>query len=66
MNSKVTGEGDADAEEVKKYLNVRQKLGTRNVMKNLKNSFILSLSNSVCLDMLNDFCFHVYAKSHCL
>ena len=40
------------------FLNVRQKLGTRNVLK-------LSLSHSICFYMLNNFCFHGYAqKSH--
>ena len=32
MTSELTGEGDADA-TVKKSLNVRQKLGTRNVLQ---------------------------------
>ena len=41
-----------------KCLNVRQKLGTRNVLK-------LSLSHSISFYMLNNFCFHVYVeKSH--
>ena len=36
MTSKVTGEGDDADADVKKCLNVRQKLGTRNVFENLK------------------------------
>ena len=35
----------------KKCMNVRQKLGTRNVLKNLKT-----------LDMMNTYCCHVYAQ----
>ena len=57
----------------KKCLNVRQKLGTRNVLKNLKNFHfhyfwllsllsLLSLFHSLYVDMLNNFCFHVYAQ----
>ena len=34
-------------------------------LQNLQNSHTLSLSHSLTLDMLNHFCFHVYAqKSH--
>ena len=80
---------------LKKCLKVRQKLGTRKVLKNLKNCLIHSLStcwttfvfmsmlkshahtlslsllsllsqlspsHSLSLDMLNNFCFHVYAQ----
>ena len=54
MNSKLTGEGD-DVDDVKKCLNVRQKQGTRNVLK-------LSLSHSISFYMLNNFCFHGYAQ----
>ena len=65
----------------KKCLNLRQKLGTRNVIKNLKDFFVfmsmlkshsltltlsqshtLSISHLLTLDMLNNFCFHLYAE----
>ena len=60
----------------KKCLNVRQKLGTRNVTKNFlktwktfvflsmlkSHSLTLSISHSLTLNMLNNFCFHVYAQ----
>ena len=40
----------------KKCLNVRQKLGTRNVIENLRNLQIDPW------DTLNNFCFHDYAQ----
>ena len=39
---------------LKKFLNVRQKLGTR--------SHSLTVSHSLTLVILNNFCFHVYAQ----
>ena len=45
---------------LKKCLNVRQKLGTRS------HSLTLTVSHSLTLVILNNFCFHVYAKSHIL
>ena len=52
--------------EHKKCLNVRQKLGTRTLSLTLSlshsHSLTLSLSYSLTLDMLNNFCFHVYAQ----
>ena len=41
------------------YLKVRQKLGTRNVLQNLQN---LQNLHSLTLDMLNNFCLHVYVQ----
>ena len=45
----------------KKCLKIRQKLGTRNLIENLKNSLTLLISHSLSLNMLKFFCFHVYA-----
>jgi len=45
--------------DTKKCLDVRQKLGTR-------NSLTLSISHSLTLNMLNNFCFHVYAQKSLL
>ena len=42
--------------EMKKCLNVRQKLGTRS------HSLTLTVSHSLTLVILNNFCFHVYAQ----
>ena len=47
----------------KKCLNLRQKLGTRNFAKTCKTFAKLALSHSLTLDMLNNFCFHVYAQN---
>ena len=32
-------------------------------LKNLKNSLTLSISHSLTLDILNNFCFHAYAQN---
>ncbi len=52
----------------KKCLKVRQKLGTRNVIKNLKTLKTWKFENFEKVkndpwDMLNNFCFHVYAQT---
>ena len=41
-----------------------EKLGTRNVLQNWKKlaKLILLISHSLTLDMLNNFCFHLYAE----
>ena len=48
----------------KKCLNVRQNLGTRSLSHTLSfsHSLTLSISHSLILNMLNNFCFHVYAQ----
>ena len=46
----------------KKFLKIRQKLGTRNLIENLKNSLTLLISHSLSLNMLKFFSFHVYAQ----
>ena len=48
---------------VKKCLNVRQKLGTRSHTHSFSHSHTHSISHSITLDMLNNFCFHVYAQN---
>ena len=51
--------------KLKKCLNVRQKQGTKNVLENLQNCKTCkthSFNLSFTLDMLNNFCFHVYAQ----
>ena len=50
---------------MKKCVNVRQTLRTRNTFS-LSHALNLSLSHSITLDMLNNFCFNVYAQSHSL
>ena len=63
MNANVTGEGAAaaDDDDVKKCLNVRQ---TRNqeCLANLAK-LTPSISHLLTLDMLNNFCFHIYAQN---
>ena len=62
---------------LKKCLNVRQKLGTRSHSQSLSLSLSLtlslfltlsrshthSISHSITLDMLNNFCLHLYAQN---
>ena len=47
---------------VKKCLNVRQKLGTRNTLS-LSHALTFPLSHSITFDMLNNFYFHIYAQN---
>ena len=61
MTPKLTGEGVG---AVKKKSECQTKAGNQECFEKLSLSLLsqLSLSHSLSLDMLNNFCFHVYAQ----